>query len=273
MHQPLQPDPSDRILATKSLVDLTDKVGPDGSLQWDVPPGNSRVVWLRRSIVNSMEFIPDYLNPAASQEDFDKGMSIMGKTAGEKAGKVFRYYHEDNNEIHSTYNWTPNMLEEFQKRRGYDARPYLAALAGQIVDSAEITDRFLNDVRRTVADCVAENHYGLCQKLANAQAVQYRSEAGGPYYPGSPSHDVMANLSRVDVPVGEFWTHSCAQQNWLKKNGKLIDPTGSIWKRYRPREFPNLPNAEKLLAEFDEGRRTSTSRWQPAGAHLRSEDR
>lgn len=268
VHQPLQPNLSDRVLSTKSLVDLTDKVGPDGSLQWDAPPGKWRVVWLRRSIVNSMEFIPDYLNPAASQEDFDKGMSIMGKTAGDKSGKIFRYYHEDNNEIHSIYNWTPNMLEEFRKRRGYDARPYLAALAGQIVDSVEITDRFLNDVRRTVADCVAEHHYGLCQKLSNAQAVQYRSEAGGPYYPGGVSHDVMANLSRVDVPVGEFWTHSCAQQNWLKRDGKLTDPTGSIWKRYRPREFPNLPNGEKLLAEFDEGAQNVNIKMAASSAHI-----
>jgi hypothetical protein len=267
-HQPLTSDPQDRILATRSLVDLTDKVGPDGSLQWDVPPGIWRVVWLRRSIVNSMEFIPDLLNPAASQEDFDKGMSVMGKTAGDKVGNIFRYYHEDNNEIHSTYNWTPAMLEEFRKRRGYEARPYLAALAGQIVDSAEITDRFLSDVRRTVADCVAEHHYGLTRKLATAQGVQFRSEAGGPYYPGSPSHDVMANLSRVDVPVGEFWTHSCAQQNWIKKDGKLVDPTASIWWRYRSHEFAGLPRAGKLLAEFDEGAQNVNVKMAASAAHI-----
>jgi hypothetical protein len=268
VHQPLAADPADRVLATRSLIDLSDKVSPDGSLQWDAPPGNWRVVWLQRSIVNSVEFIPDLLNPAASQEDFDKGMSLLGKTAGDKAGKIFRYYHEDNNEIHCSYNWTPGMLEEFQKRRGYDPRPYLAALAGQIVDSVEVTDRFLADVRRTVADCVAENHYGLTQKLANSQGIQFRSEAGGPYYPGSPSHDVMANLSRVDVPVGEFWSHSCAQQNWLKKDGKPIDPTGSIWYRYRVREFPTLPDGEKLLAEFDEGAQNVNVKMAASAAHI-----
>ena len=279
VQQPLTADSSDRVLSSQTRVDLTDKVGPDGALQWDPPPpersgaasppaGKWRIVWLRRSIVNGMEFIPDLMNPAASQEDFDKGMSLMGKVAGEKAGKILRYYHEDNNEIHSMYNWTPNMLEEFQKRRGYDARPYLAALAGQIVDSVELADRFLNDVRRTVADCVAENHYGLTRKLANEQGIQFRSEASGPYIPGTPSQDAMANLSRVDVPVGEFWTHSCVQQNWTKKDGKLIDPTGSIWKRYRPRELPNLPNGEKLLAEFDEGAQNINIKMAASTAHI-----
>ena len=62
-------------------------------------------------------------------------------------------------------NWTDDILVEFQKRRGYDATPYLPALAGRVVGSAEISDRFLWDFRRTLADLFAENHYGTMAEL------------------------------------------------------------------------------------------------------------
>ena len=40
-------------------------------------------------------------------------------------------------------------------------KPYLAAMAGEIVENTDITERFLNDVRRTIADCVADGHYKI----------------------------------------------------------------------------------------------------------------
>ena len=138
--KPLAALPDDQPLASKCMVDLTGKVAADGTLEWDVPPGHWRIVWLCRSVANGLEGImglPDYLNPEATREDFGKGMGTLATAAGDKAGKVFRCFHEDNNEIHSVYNWTPAMLEEFRKRRGYDATPYLAAMAGEIVDSVE----------------------------------------------------------------------------------------------------------------------------------------
>ena len=49
-------------------------------------------------------------------------------------------------------NWTDNMLDEFQKRRGYDARPWLPALTGVVIKSTADTDRFLWDFRRTMGN-------------------------------------------------------------------------------------------------------------------------
>ena len=42
------------------------------------------------------------------------------------------------------------MIAEFAKRRGYDMKPWLPALTGRIVESAEATDRFLWDFRKTL---------------------------------------------------------------------------------------------------------------------------
>ena len=167
--------------------------------------------------------LPDYLSAEATREDFAKGMGLLATAAGDKAGSVFRYFHEDNNEIRSLYNWTPAMLEEFRNRRGYEARPYLAAMAGEIVDSAEITDRFLADVRRTMADCVAEHHYAEWTRLANAQQTRSRAEAGGQYKPRILPHDGMANLARVDQMAGEFWADGTWTDLWQKGDIEKLD--------------------------------------------------
>ncbi len=268
---PLTALPSDQVLPKETMVDLTGKLTADGILDWEVPQGRWRVVWLRRSVASIMEVgmgLPDYLSVDATREDFQKGMGKLGQAAGEKAGKILAYYHEDNNEIHSAYNWTPAMPEEFQKRRGYSAYPYLAALAGQIVDSIEVTDRFLTDFRRTIADCVAENHYGVWTELAHKQGAQTRSEAAGPYHPCTFSHDGMANLSRVDVVVGEFWTHAEQQQNWYKEQGQLLSPMGPYNERYNTGRFKADKNGQRLLTAWNESAQNSNVKMAASTSHL-----
>jgi alpha-L-rhamnosidase len=44
------------------------------------------------------------------------------------------------------------MREDFQRLRGYDLLPYMPVLTGQVVDSLEISQRFLWDFRGTIGD-------------------------------------------------------------------------------------------------------------------------
>ena len=97
-------------------------------------------------------------------------------------GKSLKYLHDDSWEV-GLPNWTRGFLDEFQKYRGYDARPYLPALAGHAVGSPEISDRFLYDLRKTIADCLAENHYARFADLARTRGVGIHPEAGGPCWP------------------------------------------------------------------------------------------
>jgi (4-O-methyl)-D-glucuronate---lignin esterase len=64
---------------------------------------------------------------------------------------VDMYFLMDSGEA-GVENWTDDMIPEFQKRLGYDSTPYLPVLTGRIVESAEVSDRFLWDFRRTIAD-------------------------------------------------------------------------------------------------------------------------
>ena len=210
--------PEDRPLAVRDRIDLTGKLADDGTLTWDVPAGTWKVVRIGRT-TNGQKLafgdglVADYLNPEAMDQHYEKGIvPLLGDVSG-LVGKTWQYSIEDNFEADLMYSWTPKMLEEFKTRRGYDPVPYLAALAGEIVDSVGITDRFLADVRRTIADCAADQHYGRWADLAHADGLKVRAEAGGQHHPRLYFNDGLMNQGRMDVPVAEFWEIELWKEN------------------------------------------------------------
>jgi hypothetical protein len=70
------------------------------------------------------------------------------------------------------------------------------------VDNRDVSNRFLADFRKTLADCVADNHYAVMAELARERGMYIHCEASGPH--GGP-FDGLKNYGRCDVPMGEFW--------------------------------------------------------------------
>ena len=224
--------PGERPLSSRDRVDLTGKVSEDGTLNWDVPPGTWKVVRIGRTttglnVAFGKGLLPDYLSPIATDQHYDKGIKPLLGDAGPLVGTTWVYSIEDNFESDGMYSWTPNLLDEFQKRRGYDPAPYLSALAGEIVDSVEVTDRFLADVRRTIADCVADGHYGRWAERAHADGLKVRAEAGGQHHPRLYFNDGLMNQGRMDVPVAEFWEIELWKENqWVPADHNVVTTPG-----------------------------------------------
>ena len=99
-----------------------------------------------------------------------------------------------------TQNWSPKFREDFMSLRGYDPLPYLPAVTGRIVGSADVTDRFLWDVRRTVADLYSRNYYGYMAQLAHAHGLRFETEAYG-----NGGFDNLRCGADADIPMAEFW--------------------------------------------------------------------
>src|SRR3546814_11718386 len=57
-------------------------------------------------------------------------------------------------------NWTADLPAEFAARRGYALTPYMPAVTGRVVGDAEISERFLWDLRRVHAPLMEERYYG-----------------------------------------------------------------------------------------------------------------
>ena len=84
---------------------------------------------------------------------------------GPHYGKSFRYLLLDSYEA-GMENWTDDMIAQFRTRRGYDPTRYLPVLTGRVVGGADSSDKFLWDFRRTIADLLSDNHYGVATERA-----------------------------------------------------------------------------------------------------------
>jgi hypothetical protein len=234
-----QPSPNAAAIDASTIVDLTPKIAADGQLAWDVPEGDWTIVRTGYTVTGTQVSCAspggeglemDWLGTAAMDHHFRSMADVLCQDAGPLLGKTLKYFHDDSWEV-GLPNWTDGFLEEFRKFRGYDPRPYLTVLAGRIVGSSEISDRFLYDFRKTIADCLAENHYTRFAALAHAKGLKIHCEAGGPCYPKAPPMDALRNLGRCDIPMGEFWQSAHWKENYQNQAGKEIACAAHIYGR------------------------------------------
>ena len=123
-------------------------------------------------------------------------------------GHALRYLVTDSWEL-GGLNWTARFRDEFRQRRGYDPLPYLPVVAGRIVDSRDASNRFLTDLRRTVADLVISQHYAVFAELAARSGLGIHPESGGPH--GAPI-DALETLGVSAFPQTEFWARSATHR-------------------------------------------------------------
>ncbi|MGO9323961.1 MAG: glycosyl hydrolase [Terracidiphilus sp.] len=202
------------IVPQNDVIDLTAKMQADGSLDWTPPDGNWMVLRIGYSLTGhengpapaeATGLEVDKLNREDVKNYLDGYLKMYADTVGpENMGKDgILWLLTDSIEV-GPQNWTNNILEEFQKRRGYDARPWLPALTGAVIKSTEDTDRFLWDFRRTLGQLLAENHYGEIAGDLHSHGMSYYSEALEYHRPSLG--DDMEMRSKADVPMGAMWT-------------------------------------------------------------------
>jgi hypothetical protein len=195
----------------KNVLDLTARFDANtGTLRWSAPAGTWRVLRFgyttapeRVSCASGLRsgYVVDYFDAAALKSYWRQAVEPLLADAGPLAGKVLKGIQTDSWEG-GGINWTARLPGEFRQRRGYDLRQFLPVIAGAIVDSRDASNRFLTDFRKTLGDCMADNHYGALAELASRHGMYIHCEAGGPH--GGP-FDALKNLGRCDMPMGEFW--------------------------------------------------------------------
>lgn len=210
---PWESMPGDAPIALDKVIDLTSRVSADGQLDWEVPAGEWTIIRTGHRMTGSKVMIAqpeasglsvDWLNRTGVDLQFENLGKILLQEAGDLAGKTLLYFCDDSFED-GFPNWTENIIAQFKKYRGYDATPYLPVLNGYIIGSVEVSDRFLNDYRKTVADCLADEHYKHFADLCHQNGLKVQNEAAGPSRSGTMCMDALKNLGRSDLPQGEFW--------------------------------------------------------------------
>jgi len=205
--------PDDMACRSKDVLNLTRNLKKDGTLDWDVPAGRWKILRFGYTITGAMVsthsdgwagLAIDYLDRDAFESYWQRVMIPILADAKPYIGRSLRFLHTDSWEL-GPVNWTPKMPAQFRRLRGYDMTRYLPVMANYIVDSREVSTRFLNDLRRTLADLIATNDYIVFARHAHALGMGIHPESGGPH---AAPIDALMNLGISDLPMGEFWARA-----------------------------------------------------------------
>ncbi len=202
--------PKRTALKRENILNLTGRLRPDGTLDWQVPPGRWMVLRIGATSTGKMNHPSaiggvgpevDKFDLAALERFFKNGpMQLVVDLAGDQAGKALKAFGTDSWEVGSQ-NWTPDLLNQFRMRRGYDAAPWLPCLAGQVLGSSDESERFLWDWRQTLSDLFAEHFYGGFQAFCHKYGMRSFAE---PYNNGNYNNLQMGGYVDDVAPV--FWT-------------------------------------------------------------------
>ena len=117
-----------------------------------------------------------------------------------------------------------------------------------MLESEEVSERFLWDLRRTVADLVSANYAGRMRERAHAKGLRLSIEA----YDGAPTDDIQY-AENADEPMSEFW--------WPLAN------TGALWSTTEMASSAHITGKAIVGAEsFTAG---DEERWRSSPADLK----
>ncbi len=200
-------------ISKDAVVDLTSKMKADGSLEWDVPEGNWVIIRLGYSLTGRQNHPAspeatglevDKLDKEAVRKYINTYLDMYKNATGGMIGeRGLGYIILDSYEA-GHMNWTKNLPEEFKQRCGYDIKPWIPVLTGRIVESAEASEKFLWDFRKTIGEMIAQNHYDVIGEELHKRGMKRYTESheGGRAYLAD-GMDVKRN---ADVPMSAMWT-------------------------------------------------------------------
>lgn len=243
----------DAIIDKRKIIDLTAKMQPDGTLNWSPPAGKWTIMRFvsrnngavtRPAPTTGLGFEVDKFDTVALNKHLDNYVGKLLKKIGtpdSKSGGGLKRLHIDSWEM-GAQNWTGHFRQEFIKRRGYDPLPFYPVYSGNIVESPEISERFLWDLRQTSQELVLEYHAGQVKKYAHRNGMKLSIEP----YDMNPASDLELG-SVADMVMCEFWskgygfktTFSCIEATSVAHiSGQAIVPAESFtadeenWKQY-----------------------------------------
>jgi alpha-L-rhamnosidase len=145
---------------------------------------------VKRPAVGAEGYVLDHYDRAAIEHHLKFAGDRLIKALGpNRPYAVF----SDSLEVYQS-DWTGDLLQEFQKRRGYDLTPLLPALVGELgPDDAAIR----HDWGKTLTELAGERYLTPLREWAQKNGTRFRSQTYG-----TPPVSLSSN-ALVDLPEGE----------------------------------------------------------------------
>ncbi|MBL0135036.1 MAG: hypothetical protein IPP79_14140 [Chitinophagaceae bacterium] len=250
--------PAEGVAPKSSVIDLTSKLKPDGTLDWDAPAGDWLIYRFGHTTMGALiqpaqpqavGLECDKMSEEAVNFHMDHIIGEIQKHLGDLIGTGFTHVHFDSYEAGNP-TWTPKMREEFLKRRGYDIIPYLPIFAGRIVESKSDSVKVNNDFTATIMDLYRDVYYTTISKRLKDAKLTFLSEPyGGPWR----QDDVMPLVHNV---MTEFWTGNGEYSPYE------LDPTVAALRK----SDHNLIEAEAFTGQPADSKWSETPAWlKPIG--------
>lgn len=195
----------------KRVIDISGRVDADGVLRWNVPNGKWVVLHtgMTPTGVTNSPATPeatgleiDKMSSAHVKSHFDAYIGEILRRIPAEDRRTFKVVVQDSYET-GGQNFTDDMIAKFQSTYGYSMIPYLPAYYGMVVGDEQISDRFLWDLRRFIADRVAYEYVGGLKQVSNEHGLTTWLECYGHWgFPG----EFLQYGGRSDEIGGEFWS-------------------------------------------------------------------
>ncbi len=202
-----------------TTIDLTARVKPDGTLDWQVPPGDWQLISFvslasKAQVVAGVGAAPQLVaDPFNAEATRTHAEHVLGAATNELrpfAGKTLQSVFVDSFELPVDQFWSADFLDQFKARRGYDLTPYLPFVLRHgwmnpyTPGSAlpEFTDadtgaRVEADYRRTVGELFEAGFIAPAAAWSHAHGYSFRLQAHG-----APA-DMVEAYGTADIPETE----------------------------------------------------------------------
>ncbi len=197
----------------EDIIDLTDKMQEDGTLIWEVPEGDWVVLRFGYSLTGRQNHPASAAGTGLEVDKLDEDAvrryintyldMYWDATGGLMGEKGLKYIILDSYEA-GHMNWTHDLPDEFEARRGYGIQKWIPVLTGRVVESREASEKFLWDFRKTIGEMIAENHYDVIgEELRKRGMGRYTESHEGRRIYLADGMDVKRN---ADIPMSAMWT-------------------------------------------------------------------
>ncbi len=204
------------------VLNLMDKVSPDGVLTWKPASGNWEIYaafsgktlqQVKRAAPGGEGFVMDHLSKPA----VDTYLKRFDDAFGGKSPGIGSYFN-DSYEVYGA-SWSPGFFDEFLRRRGYDLRLHLRELNSS--ESTEAVSRIKTDYRETMSQMLLDNFTLTWTNWAHKYNSLTRNQSHG-----SPGN-LLDLYGAVDIPECETFGSSHFDIPGLRRDAadvRNVDP-------------------------------------------------
>lgn len=199
-----------------TMVNLTEKVDEDGVLDWVAPAGEWELYavfqgWSSKQVNSAAPGGEGHAISPFSYISLKNYLKRFDDVFAGYKGRPVRSFFHDSYEYNG--NWTNDMFEQFEARRGYDLRRYLSALENK--GPEDFVARVNCDYRETISELLLEKFITPWVNWCHQKGSIARNQAHG-----SPGN-IIDLYAAVDIPETETFGSSRFDIPGLRRDSEL----------------------------------------------------